>query len=321
MSNQDEPVYSIGVVARMTGIPEPTLRVWERRYAFPQAARTPGGHRLYSQRDVVRLQWVKERVDAGTQISQAIQALQHVEQEGQPPSPDLGSIPSMHTPTVHDASLHTLQKRLLAALLAHDTQAADAALVEAVSFHPLERIALDLFAETLRQIGDLWAAGRADVATEHLATNYLRHHLLIWMYASPPPHEFAPVVLACAPGELHEGGLLIFGLLLRRLRWAVHYLGQVMPLEELENIVHHVRPALVVFAAMSAETATALATWPRWLEGVPEPSRPVIAYGGRAFIEHAELIRQVPGVYLGPTLAEGAEKADQMLRRMNPASP
>ncbi len=42
----EEPVYNIGIVARMTGVPENTLRVWERRYDFPQSARTEGGHRL-----------------------------------------------------------------------------------------------------------------------------------------------------------------------------------------------------------------------------------------------------------------------------------
>ena len=39
----EEPIYNIGVVARMTGIPVATLRVWERRYQFPTAERTEGG--------------------------------------------------------------------------------------------------------------------------------------------------------------------------------------------------------------------------------------------------------------------------------------
>ena len=51
----EEPIYNIGVVARMTGIPVATLRVWERRYQFPTAERTEGGHRLYSERELVRL--------------------------------------------------------------------------------------------------------------------------------------------------------------------------------------------------------------------------------------------------------------------------
>jgi DNA-binding transcriptional MerR regulator len=80
-SASDEPLYNIGIVSRMTGIPVATLRVWERRYGFPNATRTPGGHRLCSEREVMRLRWVKARVDDGMQTGQAIRALQHMEQE------------------------------------------------------------------------------------------------------------------------------------------------------------------------------------------------------------------------------------------------
>src|SRR5689334_8298761 len=75
-------MFNIGAVSRMTNILEATLRVWERRYNFPQAARTSGGHRLYSQQDVFRLQWVKTRIDEGMQVSHAIHALQRAEQDG-----------------------------------------------------------------------------------------------------------------------------------------------------------------------------------------------------------------------------------------------
>src|SRR5215213_2304499 len=75
-------MYNIGAVARMTNIQEATLRVWERRYQFPQATRTSGGHRLYSQQDIWRLQWVKARMDAGMQVSHAIRAMQQAEADG-----------------------------------------------------------------------------------------------------------------------------------------------------------------------------------------------------------------------------------------------
>src|SRR5512139_711308 len=78
----NEPLYNIGVVARMTGVSMATLRAWERRYEFPDSERTAGGHRLYSEFDVMRLRWVKERIDDGMQTAQAINALRHQEQTG-----------------------------------------------------------------------------------------------------------------------------------------------------------------------------------------------------------------------------------------------
>src|SRR5512147_3135227 len=83
-SGSGVPLYNIGVVSRMTGISMATLRAWERRYDFPESKRTVGGHRLFTERDIIRLRWVKQRIDAGMQTSQAIHALQHQEQTGQP---------------------------------------------------------------------------------------------------------------------------------------------------------------------------------------------------------------------------------------------
>ena len=77
-----DPLYNIGVVTRMTGISMATLRAWERRYNFPETRRTSGGHRLYSEQDVYRLKWVKDRIDEGMQTAQAINALRYQEEKG-----------------------------------------------------------------------------------------------------------------------------------------------------------------------------------------------------------------------------------------------
>lgn len=71
MPNQTEdgsPTYRIGAVARLTGIPPDTLRIWERRYAAVAPQRSARGGRLYSPSDVVRLRLMKQLVDAGDAI-------------------------------------------------------------------------------------------------------------------------------------------------------------------------------------------------------------------------------------------------------------
>ena len=79
----DEPLYNIGVVSRMTGISMATLRAWERRYDFPSAKRTLGGHRLYSEKDIMQLRWVRDRIEEGMQTAQSINALRHQEQDAE----------------------------------------------------------------------------------------------------------------------------------------------------------------------------------------------------------------------------------------------
>lgn len=71
MSNPSphEPVYRIGTVSRLTGIPAVTLRMWERRYSVVQPNRTEGRNRLYTRDDIGRLALIKRLVDDGNAIS------------------------------------------------------------------------------------------------------------------------------------------------------------------------------------------------------------------------------------------------------------
>jgi DNA-binding transcriptional MerR regulator len=73
VSDASEPevgqTYRIGAVARLTGIPPDTLRVWERRYAVVTPVRSDAGTRLYRAEDVSRLNLIKRLVDNGDAIS------------------------------------------------------------------------------------------------------------------------------------------------------------------------------------------------------------------------------------------------------------
>jgi DNA-binding transcriptional MerR regulator len=315
--SQEEAMFNIGAVSRMTGIVEATLRVWERRYEFPKASRTSGGHRLYSQQDVSRLQWVKTRIDEGIQVSHAIRALQRAEQQG-----TFVPVPSLTSDTPRSiqegTSLAVLHRQLLDALVEHDIDEANQVMGEAQVLYPLEQIILEIIGPTLHAIGEAWEQGKVDVATEHLATNHLRHYLHLWMRIGPPTYAIHPVLLACAPGELHEGSLLMLGVLLRRLRWPVLYLGQTMPLPSLSMFIEDLAPSIVVFVAMTKEPAQALVEWPHWLPEVARDQHPMLGFGGLAFNEDAELVEQVQGIFLGNTLQEAVQKIDTLLHHLNP---
>jgi len=58
----NDPVFAIGVVARIIGVHPQTLRIYERRELIrPQRSR--GNIRLYSRRDIDRLLKIKEWID------------------------------------------------------------------------------------------------------------------------------------------------------------------------------------------------------------------------------------------------------------------
>lgn len=62
--------YSIGAVARLTGISTHTLRIWERRYSAIVADRTESGRRVYSKADIEKLSLLKSLSDNGSSIGQ-----------------------------------------------------------------------------------------------------------------------------------------------------------------------------------------------------------------------------------------------------------
>ena len=71
LPQRDLPVYSIGAVERMLGIPAATVRNWEERYGLVKPERSGGGHRLYTRTQVEQLRFVKERLDGGLQPAEA----------------------------------------------------------------------------------------------------------------------------------------------------------------------------------------------------------------------------------------------------------
>jgi len=313
----NEPLYNIGVVTRMTGISMATLRAWERRYDFPQSDRTSGGHRLYSEHDILRLKWVKDRIEEGMQTSQAIQALHHQEDSGefhvslQEISPTSSDSPD--TKVSHDIN-NTYTNELVHAVIDRQLARADQILGEALASSSPENLILNVIGPAMAEIGDKWEQGQISVATEHLSTNYLRQKLLMWMISGPPPQASRPIVLACAPNEWHEGSLLILGALLRRRRWPVIYLGQSVPLEDLAKFVKDTQPAMVVLVAMTESSAGALCDWPKFLPETANSHKPLVAYGGRVFNVKPEWRSRIPGTFLGETINEGIVSIEKFMQ-------
>jgi len=319
-SGNDEPLYNIGVVSRMTGVTMATLRAWERRYEFPELRRTSGGHRLYSERDILQLKWVKERTDEGMQVSQSIAALRHQEQTGRLVISGEGQHTERRTLIGSGQTREGLSftiahaESLYAALIRRDTSRSDEVLNEALAMISPEEVILGVISPVLNRIGEGWERGELSISTEHLATNYLRQRLLMWMLNSPPAVKIAPILLACAPEEWHEGSLLVIGTLLRRRRWPVAYLGQSVPLADLATFVRDIKPSYIVLVAMTEHSAAALLDWPRWMPEVLERGKPVLGYGGRVFVEQPEWQDKLPGIYLGSTFEEGINSIERALQ-------
>ncbi len=64
----EQQTYGIGAVARLTGLSDHTIRVWERRYDAVVAERAANGRRVYTAEDVEKLGLLKALTDRGLSI-------------------------------------------------------------------------------------------------------------------------------------------------------------------------------------------------------------------------------------------------------------
>lgn len=80
-------LHKIGAVSSLSGVPTPTLRGWEARYASFTPHKTRSGHRLYSDDDVLKATLLKRLTDQGHAISNIAgldaHALNHLLQQQQ----------------------------------------------------------------------------------------------------------------------------------------------------------------------------------------------------------------------------------------------
>jgi DICT domain-containing protein len=66
-------LFTIGELARRTGVTPAVLRTWEARHGFPVPERSSSGHRRYGERDVALINRVLERQRAGVRLEVAIE--------------------------------------------------------------------------------------------------------------------------------------------------------------------------------------------------------------------------------------------------------
>lgn len=324
----DTPLYNIKAVVKVTEISSSTLRAWERRYNVASPKRSPSGYRLYSDRDVALIQWLKTQVDAGMSISQAVSwydalvieaanaesvVLPRTQENASLAQAHRGHVLSLRAVQSHTRSLDIIHRELLEALIGFEEDVAEQLMSEAFSLFTFEEVSEKLITPVLREIGDRWHSGNLDVIHEHYATNYMKQRLMTFLRTVTSSTRGPLVWIGCAPGELHELGALIVCIHLRRAGYQVRYLGQNVPDGHLLDMISRHRPDLVLFSAMSRATAENLQKLLLGLENTDVPNL-VIGYGGQIFNNQPDLRANMTGVFMGSSAKEAVESAYVLLQ-------
>ncbi len=311
----NEPTYNAKAVTMQTGVTPATLRAWERRYGILLPDRTAGGHRLYSARDIAAIKWLKEHIEQGMTISRASALLQKQLYANNGHAPEVAQLPVTARTEVPETarSVDAIKINLYEALIEYDELTAEEILSEAYSLHPVEAVCMEVIEPVLVQLGRSWAEGKISISTEHFASNYLRRKLIALISHGPATRP-GLIAIGCAPTDLHEMGILLLSIFLRRRGWHVVYLGQAVPLEDLPLSIPGIKPDLLVLASTVIDSAELLKPIQSFLDQVSPDLRPVFAYGGPAFNQHPELRAEMPGVFLGETVQAGMSTIEQLMQ-------
>jgi len=237
----EQGVLRIGELSRRVGVSPELLRAWERRYGLLCPTRSQGGFRLYSTTDEQRVRRMLALQQQG--LSPAV-AAQTVADEAD--TADAADDASAAVPA------EALRQALAEALDRFDEAAANRAFDRALGTLSLDTLLREIVLDYLTDLGERWSAGQATVAQEHFATNVLRGRLLglarDWGQGGGPL-----TVLACPPGELHDLGLICFGLALRARGWRIAFLGTDTPIDTLTQTADNLHPELVVLTTTTPQ--------------------------------------------------------------------
>jgi DNA-binding transcriptional MerR regulator len=225
----------IGELSRRVGVSPELLRAWELRYGLLRPTRSPGGFRLYSAADEERVSRMRAYQREGLSAAEAARLA----------SADPRDSPA-ETAARPDPSI------LARALERFDEPGAQEAFDRLLALVSLDALLRDFVIPYLADLGERCEEGSASVGQEHFASNVLRGRLL--GLARGWGQGVGPLaVLACAPGEQHDLGLVSFGLALRARGWRIAFLGPDTPMGTLIETTDLLGPQLVVVSATAPQ--------------------------------------------------------------------
>ncbi len=193
-------LLTISAVERETGISKDTLRIWERRYGFPNPVRDGNGDRAYTPQDVERLRLIKRLIDHGMRPGKiVVQSLTQLTKTSSLYGP-VGQTGSRHQKEIDRAILMIRNNELI------DLQTA---LHHSLLRHGLLTFIAEIITPLNAFIGSGWLSGYLKIFQEHAYTEILQNMLRHAIVSYEKDRSAPKVLLATLPREHHSVGLLM----------------------------------------------------------------------------------------------------------------
>jgi DNA-binding transcriptional MerR regulator len=294
-------MYTIKQASRLTGVPEASMRAWERRYRVVVPVRNVSGYRVYDLAAVAALSTMRRLIDTGWSAAEAAKAVRSgevVAELDEVPAP-ARSVPS------EQASAVVHMQQFLTAAAQMDTAGIEQSLDDGFALGSFEHVVDSWLFPTLDALGEGWARGEIDVAGEHAASHAVHRRLSAAFDAAGSRSRGAAVVVGLPSGSQHELGALAFATAIRRRGLDVLYLGANVPVGSWETAVRSHGARAAVLAVVTPEDRPAAVTVATRLAALK--AAPMVCTGGAS---GADL---VPGARtLAPSIGSAAAELDDL---------
>ncbi len=246
MSAQEE-MFSIGAVERDSGISRDTLRIWERRYGYPQPLRNTKGERIYPESQLRHLQKLRRFLDQGMRPGKLLRLtdaeFMALESASGGSSTESSSISRPLSP-------------LVAACLTAVQQLDEQALLKTLSLahqqYGLSDFIKQFVAPCVIAVGEAWARGDIEVYQEHFFTQLMTEYLNIEIAKMRNRSSRPLVLLGSLPSELHTLGLSMTAAMLACHGLSSIQLGAAMPMDQLSKAAQEFNVDIVGLSFSSA---------------------------------------------------------------------
>lgn len=189
----------IADVERDTGIGKDTLRVWERRYQFPQPQRDELGDRLYPFEQVERLRVIRRLLDKGMRPGKVL---------GMDLS-ELRLLLDTHSSEPVNPGRHAICLGLVKLLRMHRSRELRESLNHLLLRDGLQKFITETIVPMNGIVGDYWIRGDLTVPEEHLYTEQVQNVIRHAIHSQEAPTSAPRVLFTTFPDEEHCLGILM----------------------------------------------------------------------------------------------------------------
>lgn len=237
-------VFSIKDIEAVSGIKSHTLRIWEQRYGIISPKRTDTNIRYYDDDDLKFIINISILNKQGMKISEIAKLSREQVNEA--------ILKLTNQPQTSNSNSHV--KSLVSAMLSYDEYEFHKILTTNIIQQGIEATMMNIIFPFLVEVGILWQVGSVHPANEHFATNIIKQKLYVAIDGNVG--RFADrrkrFLLFLPEQEQHSIGLLFANYILRTRGHDVLYLGQEVPLLDLQDAFRDIKPDFILTQLTSA---------------------------------------------------------------------